>query len=516
MNKAGSRWVSLHPARCARPRSAPTREDGYDLWLRYGRCRASGLQAYRSARSRARGRQRTSPTLKAARSRAEPRARRSAGRRARARERRRSQTGAILLGTPRSSPPSPGCGSISAASGPRASSSAVSRRRARATTVIAAQRATSACCTARSTSCACCRRAADRRARHRRAAPKRAAPRAQPLGQPRRHRRARLRGRLALGLAQAARTIVDPRYTRLRARQRLARHQRHGAQQRQRQRHHACTPAVPRQGRGAGRRVPALRHPRVSHRALQRADRDRRAEDRRSARSRACRPGGSAKADEIYRAIPDFGGFLVKANSEGQPGPQDYGRTPRRRRQHAGRRARAARRRRDVARVRLLATSSPTTAPSRRTPSSCRSTASSATTCCVQVKNGADRLPAARAVPSAVRRDAEDAADARSSRSPRSISASPRTSPTSAPLCEEVLQRRHVRARARARPSRSVIDGSLHGYTRTGIAGVSQHRHGPQLDRLARSTRPTGTPSAASPGIPTLLGARDRRRVGCA
>lgn len=34
-----------------------------------------------------------------------------------------------------------------------------------------------------------------------------------------------------------------------------------------------------------------------------------------------------AKADEIYQAIPDFGGFLVKANSEGQPGPQDYGRT---------------------------------------------------------------------------------------------------------------------------------------------------------------------------------------------
>jgi alpha-glucuronidase len=33
------------------------------------------------------------------------------------------------------------------------------------------------------------------------------------------------------------------------------------------------------------------------------------------------------KADEIYRAIPDFGGFLVKANSEGEPGPQDYGRT---------------------------------------------------------------------------------------------------------------------------------------------------------------------------------------------
>lgn len=33
------------------------------------------------------------------------------------------------------------------------------------------------------------------------------------------------------------------------------------------------------------------------------------------------------KADEIYRLIPDFGGFLVKANSEGQPGPQNYGRS---------------------------------------------------------------------------------------------------------------------------------------------------------------------------------------------
>jgi len=33
------------------------------------------------------------------------------------------------------------------------------------------------------------------------------------------------------------------------------------------------------------------------------------------------------KTAEIYKLIPDFGGFLVKANSEGQPGPQDYGRT---------------------------------------------------------------------------------------------------------------------------------------------------------------------------------------------
>ena len=33
------------------------------------------------------------------------------------------------------------------------------------------------------------------------------------------------------------------------------------------------------------------------------------------------------KAKEIYQRIPDFGGFLVKANSEGQPGPQQYKRT---------------------------------------------------------------------------------------------------------------------------------------------------------------------------------------------
>lgn len=33
------------------------------------------------------------------------------------------------------------------------------------------------------------------------------------------------------------------------------------------------------------------------------------------------------KCNEIYKYIPDFGGFLVKANSEGQPGPQNYGRS---------------------------------------------------------------------------------------------------------------------------------------------------------------------------------------------
>jgi alpha-glucuronidase len=41
----------------------------------------------------------------------------------------------------------------------------------------------------------------------------------------------------------------------------------------------------------------------------------------------AVRAWWKAKADEIYRLIPDFGGFLVKANSEGSPGPGDYRRS---------------------------------------------------------------------------------------------------------------------------------------------------------------------------------------------
>lgn len=41
----------------------------------------------------------------------------------------------------------------------------------------------------------------------------------------------------------------------------------------------------------------------------------------------AVRQWWKEKADEIYKYIPDFGGFLVKANSEGQPGPQTYKRT---------------------------------------------------------------------------------------------------------------------------------------------------------------------------------------------
>ena len=42
----------------------------------------------------------------------------------------------------------------------------------------------------------------------------------------------------------------------------------------------------------------------------------------------AVRAWWAAKVDEIYSLIPDFAGFTVKADSEGQPGPASYGRTP--------------------------------------------------------------------------------------------------------------------------------------------------------------------------------------------
>ena len=42
----------------------------------------------------------------------------------------------------------------------------------------------------------------------------------------------------------------------------------------------------------------------------------------------AVRAWWTAKVDEIYALIPDFAGFTFKADSEGQPGPSSYGRTP--------------------------------------------------------------------------------------------------------------------------------------------------------------------------------------------
>ena len=113
---------------------------------------------------------------------------------------------------------------------------------------------------------------------------------------------------------------------RLRARECVARPQRHGAQQRQRQRAVAHAPST------SARRPPSPTcFARTEYRSTSPPISPRRA---RSADwptadplDPAVRQWWKDKATEIYKAIPDFGGFLVKANSEGQPGPQDYKRT---------------------------------------------------------------------------------------------------------------------------------------------------------------------------------------------
>ena len=79
-----------------------------------------------------------------------------------------------------------------------------------------------------------------------------AAPDAQSLGQPGRLDRARLRGPIALAVERAARDAQPP-IRRLRARERVDRHQRRGHQQRQRQRAHPHA-GLPREGRRARRR----------------------------------------------------------------------------------------------------------------------------------------------------------------------------------------------------------------------------------------------------------------------
>ena len=119
---------------------------------------------------------------------------------------------------------------------------------------------------------------------------------------------------------------VDQRRRGLRARQRVDRHQRRRHQQRQRQ------PAVADRSRFSRRRRPSPRMLRpygirvylaanfAAPKMLGGLTTD-------DPLDPAVAQWWRAKADEIYTLIPDFGGFVVKANSEGQPGPQDYGRT---------------------------------------------------------------------------------------------------------------------------------------------------------------------------------------------
>ena len=81
-----------------------------------------------------------------------------------------------------------------------------------------------------------------------------------------------------------------------------------------------------RRRRAAGRRVPAARDPRVPVGELRRAA-SRSAAWRRPTRwTPPCSDWWASAAGRVYEAIPDFGGFVVKADSEGQPGPFAYGR----------------------------------------------------------------------------------------------------------------------------------------------------------------------------------------------
>ena len=154
-----------------------------------------------------------------------------------------------------------------------------------------------------------------------------------------------------------------------------------------------------------------------------------------------------------------------------------------RRREHARRSAGALRRHRDVARVRLLERVSPTTAPSRRTASSCRSTGKFRDNVLLQVKNGADRFPAARAVPSVVRRHAANAADAGGA-DHQGVSRLRHAPRVSRHDVRGSAARRHVCARpglhGRESDRRLAARLSPHRHRRRG-----EHRHRPQLERLA-------------------------------
>ena len=214
----------------------------------------------------------------------------------------------------------------------------------------------------------------------------------------------------------------------------------------------------------------------------------------------AVRAWWKAKADEIYASIPDFGGFLVKANSEGQPGPQDYKRTHADGANMLADAVASARRRRDVARVRLQQRRADRSreAGVRRVQAARRH--SSATTCSIQVKNGPLDFQPREPFSSALRRDAEDAADdgipdhqgiprpGHASRLPRAAMSRKCSTPT---------PRRNGKGSTVAQGDRRVAARlSAHGHRRR------RRTSAPIATGRARSSiRRTGTRSAGSRGI---------------
>ncbi len=335
------------------------------------------------------------------------------------------------------------------------------------------------------------------------------AARARPLGQSRPHCRARLRRPVALGLAQAPRLYRSALH-RLRASERIAGHQCDRADQRQRQRGRPQA-AVSAQGGGARGRVASVRHSSVPDRALRRADRDRRLADCGSRRpGRQAMVAGEGRGDlplhSRLRRLSGQGQLRRPARSAGlRP-------LPCRRREHARRSAGPFRRRGDVAHVRLLerVARRPRQAGVQRVRAARRAVPRQRA---VAGEERSDRFPAARAVPSVVRRHAANAADAGGA-DHQGVSRLRHAPRVSRHDVRGGAARRHVCARPglhRGESDRRLAAWlSPHWHRRRG-----EHRHRPQLERLALRSgqlvciRPARVESRA-------VRARTSRASGCA
>ena len=209
-------------------------EDGYDLWLRYRPIEASAQRTYRAQITEIVAPQTSSPTLDAAQ---RELARGFQGLLSRALPTTASvsRSGALVFGTPASSPTIAALNLDLRGVGAEGYVIRTVSIRSRRATAVAANSDIGALYGVFHLLRQIQTRALACRPRYRQRAAFRPAY-ARPLGQPRRHDRARLLRPLDLRLAHACPITVDPRLHRLRPRQRLDRHQRRGAQQRQRQR----------------------------------------------------------------------------------------------------------------------------------------------------------------------------------------------------------------------------------------------------------------------------------------
>ena len=220
----------------------------------------------------------------------------------------------------------------------------------------------------------------------------------------------------------------------------------------------------------------------------------------------------AAKADEIYAAIPDFGGFLVKANSEGQPGPQDYGRDHA---DGANMLAEALAPHGGIVMWRAFVYSDDD--PEDRV----KQAYSEFEPLDGQfAENVSSRSRTGRSISSRASRSIPCSAPCQTPLmmefqiTKEYLGFSTRTSPISARSGRRRWTATPGR-RAKARPSARVVDGSLHDVRHHRHRRRRQHRSRPRLDRFASSTRRTGTRSAVWPGIRQLVVTLDRRGMGC-